>query len=120
MRRGKEIAQAAHASLGVILNEMVESDHSRDVFDYKRKVLFMDSTLEQWINGPFTKICLVVNSEQELLEIYAKAKEAKLRTILITDNGKTEFNGVPTNTCIAIGPNYAEDIDKITKELKLY
>lgn len=115
MRRGKEIAQSCHASLGVILNEMIGAP-----FIEGNKMLCMDDVLKQWINGPFTKICLVVNSEQELLDVYEKAKNANLRTVLITDSGKTEFNGVPTNTVVAIGPNYSEDIDKITGELKLY
>jgi len=44
----------------------------------------------------------------------------KLETHLITDNGTTEFNSVPTNTCIAIGPDYSDKIDMITKHLKLY
>lgn len=120
MRRGKECAMAAHASLAVILNEMVEPDYNREVFDFPRKTLFMDPILEQWINGTFTKICLTVDSEEELLNVYQAAKEAGLRSVLITDSGKTEFNGVPTNTVVAIGPNRAEDIDKITGELKLY
>lgn len=122
MRRGKEIAQACHASLGVILQEMggttsICYGHG----DYRPgKQLMLDGVLSQWIEGSFTKICLVVNSEQELIELYAAAKAAKLRTILITDSGKTEFNGVPTRTCMAIGPNYSEDIDKITGGLTLY
>ncbi len=120
MRRGKEIAQSCHASLAVIINEMIESDYAGEVFDYERKVLFMDPVLSQWLNGSFTKICLVVDSEEELLKVYNAAKAAKLRSVLITDSGKTEFNGVPTNTVVAIGPNYSEDIDKITGELKLY
>jgi PTH2 family peptidyl-tRNA hydrolase len=33
--------------------------------------------------------------------------------------GKTEFNGVPTKTCLGIGPAKAEKIDKITGDLKL-
>lgn len=122
MRRGKEVAQGCHASLGVILNEMGATrslccGHG----DYRPgKELLMDSVLEQWIEGSFTKICLVVDSEEELLKIYIAAKTAGLRSVLITDSGKTEFNGVPTNTVVAIGPNYVEDIDKITGELKLY
>jgi PTH2 family peptidyl-tRNA hydrolase len=122
-RRGKEIAQGAHASLAVILNEMQETIFlvKQTLSDYRdSKMLFMDPVLSQWVDGSFAKICLVVDSEEELLNIYEQAKVAKLRTVLITDSGKTEFNGVPTNTVVAIGPNYAEDIDKITGELKLY
>ena len=38
---------------------------------------------------------------------------------MIVDAGLTEFNGVPTKTCIAIGPANPDDIDEITKHLKL-
>jgi len=78
-------------------------------------------TLEQtyWFEGLFTKICLQCSSEEELLKLYDEAKAAGLTVHLITDSGLTEFAGVPTKTCIAIGPNEAEDIDKITKHLKL-
>jgi peptidyl-tRNA hydrolase len=30
------------------------------------------------------------------------------------------FNGVPTKTCIGIGPNESEEIDKVTGHLKLF
>jgi PTH2 family peptidyl-tRNA hydrolase len=36
------------------------------------------------------------------------------------DAGKTEFNGVPTLTCIAIGPEYEDIINPITGQLELY
>ena len=58
-------------------------------------------------------------SEEELLELHHKALLANIPTVLITDSGKTEFHGVPTITCIAIGPYYSEEIDKITSKLKL-
>ena len=35
-----------------------------------------ESALDHWINGMFTKVCLGVPSEQELLELYMKAKDA--------------------------------------------
>ncbi len=38
---------------------------------------------------------------------------------LIIDAGLTEFGGVPTRTCIAIGPNWSDEIDEITGHLKL-
>ena len=102
MRRGKEIAQGAHASMKFLLNG-----------DFTR------ADLNTWLHGGQTKICLSVDSEKELLELFDKAKEAGLIVNKVTDAGRTEFNGVPTDTCIAIGPNNSEDIDKITKHLKL-
>lgn len=72
-----------------------------------------------WMMQGMTKICLAVDSEAELLDIAAKAKEAGLRTHLITDAGRTEFNGIPTKTSVAIGPNDAASIDAITRHLRL-
>lgn len=38
---------------------------------------------------------------------------------LIVDNGKTEFNGVKTPTCLAIGPAEDVDLEPVTGHLKL-
>jgi PTH2 family peptidyl-tRNA hydrolase len=67
----------------------------------------------------FTKICVSVNSEEELLSIMSYAAGLKIPCALIKDNGKTEFGGVPTYTCCAIGPAQEEDIDKVTGGLPL-
>jgi len=74
---------------------------------------------QSWIADSFTKICCRVDSEEELLDVYMKAIEAGLETHLITDNGRTEFHGQPTKTCLAIGPDEAEKIDQITGHLQL-
>lgn len=73
-----------------------------------------------WINGTFSKITLQVDTEAQLLELAKKAKDAGLETHLVCDTGKTEFGGVPTNTCLGIGPDYADKIDPITGHLKIY
>ncbi len=80
---------------------------------------FNGSALESWINGAFTKICVYVNSEEELKEVYKKAKEAKLLCSIIEDSGQTEFNNVPTLTAVAIGPHYPSDLNPITGHLPL-
>lgn len=80
----------------------------------------VNEELSYWIDGSFTKAILSVNSEAELLEIYEKAKAAQLRHTLITDEGRTVFNGVPTHTCVAVGPNYIEAVNAITGKLPLY
>ena len=72
-----------------------------------------------WLTGSFAKVCCRVNSEDELMEVHDKALEAGLEVHLITDSGKTEFHGEPTNTCLAIGPDDAEKIDAITGQLQL-
>ncbi len=101
MRRGKEIAQGAHASMKVVLENL---DHPDVV---------------AWLAGPVAKIALGVDSEEELLAPYAKAREKGLIAALITDAGRTDFGGVPAHTAIAIGPANAERIDEITGHPKL-
>lgn len=109
VRRGKEIAQGAHASCAFMSYHIMDPI-ANPLTDADR----------EWLTSRFTKICLIVNSEEELLDIHNKALLAGLRSILITDAGLTEFNGVATNTCIGIGPDDAEKIDKVTGHLKLY
>jgi len=113
MRKGKMCSQSAHASLATLLNNATG--------DKKEKTIHLEegTAIEDWINGRFTKICVSVNSEQELDEIYQKAKDKGLICALITDAGLTEFNGVPTKTCCAIGPNWSDEIDEITGGLPL-
>jgi len=110
MRRGKEIAHGAHASMA-FLSRAVKSHHP---------IYNLTNVQKEWLVGSFTKICVVVNSEKELDSIFNKCKEGGLEVSLITDDGLTEFNGVKTKTCLAIGPDYSSKIDPITKDLKLY
>lgn len=75
--------------------------------------------MQKWMfDGSFTKICLGVNSLQELQNIANNAKDAGLEVHIVTDSGKTEFKE-PTITCLAIGPNEASKIDLVTGHLKL-
>lgn len=128
MRRGKEIAQASHASMAFMTKGLKELDGASILRaalntdkrgDYRFSVTLSQVELD-WIKSSFKKVTLQVNSEEELLEIERKAKEAGLEVHMITDSGLTEFNGVPTRTCLAIGPDYEDKIDAITKHLKLY
>lgn len=82
------------------------------------KIVFTEE-MKLWKDGIFTKICLGVDSEEKLIEIYEKAKQADLPVALIIDSGLTEFKGVYTKTCLAIGPDLSEKIDAITGHLKL-
>jgi PTH2 family peptidyl-tRNA hydrolase len=118
MRKGKMVAQGAHASMAAVLDQMVIRNCPTGI---QEKTLTLESgtPMESWINGLFTKVCVSVDSESELIEIYEKAKGAGLIASIITDAGLTEFAGVPTKTCIAIGPNWSEEVNEITGHLKL-
>lgn len=125
LRKGKIAAQVAHASLGALLTLAHRAEHtngflSTDKYETIEFKFNKDSVLDKWLNGIFTKICLYVNNEEELLELYEKAKSVNLPCALITDAGNTEFHGVKTNTCLGIGPWYSDEIDKITGDLKLF
>ncbi len=116
MRKGKMVAQGAHASMKAILDA-----GSTDVDQYEDTVCSFHLTpvLKSWLTGIFTKICVGVDSEAELLEVYARAKASGMLCSLIQDSGLTEFDNVPTYTAVAVGPAEAKDIDKITGSLKL-
>ena len=75
--------------------------------------------MDQWLNGVFKKVCVYVNSEDELMKIYNSSIEKGIMCSLIEDAGLTEFNGVPTITCIALGPEYSDKLDLLTGHLKL-
>lgn len=106
MRKGKMIAQGSHASISFLTRKLQSNRKMTDVE-------------QQWVNDRFTKICVRVDSEQELIDIHNKALANGVESHLITDAGLTEFNGVPTKTCLALGPDYASKIDAVTGHLKL-
>lgn len=121
MRKGKMIAQGAHASIAFLTRKLaldVSPTERRGRKFYGAEALLTEPQMA-WIDGDFTKICLGIGSEAELLALHEAASRAGLVSHLIVDNGLTEFNGVRTPTCVAIGPDYAERIDPITKDLKL-
>lgn len=119
MRKGKMIAQGAHAAM-MFLTKRLAIDHGLSEPDSKTIPMFCKlSNVELiWTTTNFKKICVRVDSEEELLKIHQAAQNAGLESHLCTDSGLTEFAGIHTNTAIAIGPDEAEKIDKITGLLK--
>jgi PTH2 family peptidyl-tRNA hydrolase len=107
MRRGKEIAQGAHASM-IWLAQRI-----------RRPGYAFTQAERQWLSGPFTKVCVRVDSEEELMGIVQAAQAAGVQVHLVVDAGRTEFHGVPTPTCCAVGPDDPARIDPVTGHLKL-
>lgn len=101
MRKGKMVAQGAHASVGAI-----------DASDWSE-------VWSIWTQSGMTKVCVGVDSEAALRSIYESAMRAGLPAHLVIDSGRTEFHGEPTPTCLAIGPGWSDAIDLITGDLKL-
>lgn len=112
MRKGKLVAQGAHASLKVFLDRKLETEK-------EYMTIPLTESMQYWLGYRFKKICLYVNSEEELDAVYEKALEKGFPCSMIIDSGLTEFHGVKTKTCIAIGPAESEDINKITGHLPL-
>lgn len=99
MRKGKMVAQGSHASLGAYLNTYEEDQ-------------------KQWMKSGQTKICVSVDSEKELLDIYDLAAKLGLPVSLIRDAGHTELEP-NTLTAVGIGPCENDAVNQITGNLKL-
>lgn len=102
MRRGKECAQCAHASVGIIMS-------------YPQ-----NDMIPHWITGGQAKIVVTVNSEDEMDALYAAASLKGIPTYQVVDHGRTEFNGVHTKTVLAIGPAHDDMFVGLTDHLPLY
>lgn len=112
MRKGKMIAQGAHASMGFLLDSTTWSEPK-----YK---LELSDEQKQWaFYEGHTKVVVGCDSEAELHELIARARVAGVTAYPVIDAGRTEFHGVPTLTCAAFGPGSAEALDAITGHLKL-
>jgi PTH2 family peptidyl-tRNA hydrolase len=116
MRRGKEIAQGAHASMAWLAERVVRQvAHPEAV-----RQVQLSQAERSWLERSHRKVTVKVGSEDELMAVYARALDAGLVVHLITDGGLTEFGGVPTRTCLGIGPDYDDLIDPVTGDLELY
>jgi len=102
MSKGKMAAQAGHAAVSAS--------------EYARKN--RPEWWNPWIMEGQCKIAVKVKSEQEILELERKARNAQLPAVLIVDRGLTE---IPPNTitCLGIGPAPANKVDAITGKLSL-
>jgi PTH2 family peptidyl-tRNA hydrolase len=99
LTKGKMAAQASHASVEAVLKS-----HKDDA--------------TAWQEQGMKKVVLKVADLKELQDIKRKAEDAGLVTALITDAGHTHL-APGTATCLGIGPDKAEKIDKVTGHLKL-
>lgn len=129
LRTGKYCAQASHASMAFMSHKWRNAKQGKFTYLNSSSVFIsemvkMPESLTQeeqtWIDESFTKVCLCVKTEEELLAVYQSALDAGLNVHLIQDNGDTEFHGVKTYTCLAIGPHSKSKIDPITKDLSLF
>jgi PTH2 family peptidyl-tRNA hydrolase len=130
MRKGKMIAQGAHASEKPIFDMMewiIDVEHvdigdGATVARPTRRGLFLPieegSALEKWVTEIFKKVVCKGTLEQ-IVGCYQQAQKMGIPCALIEDKGLTEFGGNVTITACSIGPAFPEDIDPITRHLEL-
>ena len=102
MSLGKMVAQACHAAVSCSeLSKKTQTNNWR-----------------KWRDEGAKKVALEADSLKELEELAMEAERLDLIYELIQDAGHTE---VPpgTTTCIGIGPNQSQLIDKVTGNLPL-
>jgi len=97
--KGKMAAQVSHASVEALLKSHPD-------------------IVNEWKDQGMKKIVLKVKDKEELLEYKKKAEDNQLETSLISDAGRTVVHP-GTITCLGIGPDKEEKIDKVTGNLKM-
>lgn len=100
MSRGKLAVQSGHA--------------------FAEAVLRADpAILEEYRANSMVKIALRVESEEELLMVYAASLAHDIPSFLVRDAGRTEFTE-PTYTVCAFGPCRKSELPSKLKRIRLY
>jgi PTH2 family peptidyl-tRNA hydrolase len=129
VRTGKKMAMSAHASMAFLtknlkLDYVVDDGDGESPWTFKEYYFTTEhfnniEEISHWLRNSFRKIVCYVDSELELDEVYKRALDKGMISHMIIDNGATEFDGVLTKTCIAIGPNWDEKFIGLTDHLPL-
>jgi PTH2 family peptidyl-tRNA hydrolase len=77
MRRGKEIAQGSHASQAWLISKLEPAKLDCDAYLHTDEIW--------WLKNGTKKVTLQVFSENQLVELYNKAKELGLTAHMIID-----------------------------------
>ena len=99
MDKGKIAAQVAHASL-----EAYKKADPKDVIE--------------WEAEGMKKVVVSVKDKEELIRIKESVKKAGLPYYVVRDSGRTQVSPGAV-TALGIGPVKEEEVDRITKNLKL-
>lgn len=99
LRKGQMIAYGAHASWKVFLDRP-----TRHLTERVLRVPLRNHSEYDWLANKFTKVCVSVGSEAELVALYEKALVLCIHEALVA---------------AAIGPDHEAAINQITGELPL-
>ncbi|WP_297217361.1 peptidyl-tRNA hydrolase Pth2 [Thermoplasma sp.] len=102
MGKGKIAAQVAHAAVSCALRSMKSN---RDIFD-------------EWYEEGQRKVVVKVNGLDEIFEIKRMADSMGIINEIVQDRGYTQVDP-GTITCIGLGPDDEEKLDRITGKYKL-
>lgn len=112
--RGKMAAQAGHA----YLHAFWDSEKRWRSYEGGLGGDYTSNADRYRDSGMATKVCLIVDTTEELANLYYKY-EGKVGTTFVQDAGKTVFKG-PTLTCVGIGPITEEECGEDLKTLKVF
>jgi len=107
MGAGKAAVQAAHASVEAVF--LILESPNRSWREW----------LEKWRFSGQKKIALRADSFTDLVATYNKAKNMGLPSVIIRDAGLTQLPP-GTATAVAIGPAPEEEVDRITRDMRLF
>jgi len=110
MTKGKIAAQCGHATLACY--KRLEKAAAKDANGPEAKLL------RQWERLGQAKIAVQVKSEEEMLELQAKARSLGVTAEVIQDAGRTQI-AASSRTVLGVGPAPKSEVDQITGHLKL-
>ncbi|KAJ6638283.1 putative peptidyl-tRNA hydrolase 2 [Pseudolycoriella hygida] len=102
MGKGKIAAQCGHAAVGA----------------YQTAIKRFPRLVRLWDSNGCPKIAVKCESKAEIIELRNKAQAMNFNTCMIRDAGRTQVEP-NTITVLAVGPANSQDLDTITRHLKL-
>jgi peptidyl-tRNA hydrolase len=121
---GKTAAQVAHASLGAVIEKTkIEEENfwGRNVREISQIV--SDPSVNNWLNGRFTKLVVYIKTKQKLLNLAEKLDNLNIRYKLIHDacftNLEPEEADGTTLTCMGVIPMFKDNVPKCLQKLRL-
>ncbi|GBG81763.1 hypothetical protein CBR_g33941 [Chara braunii] len=102
MGKGKIAAQCSHATLGI----------------YKKLQRKAPTALRKWEYSGQRKVVLKIDTEDDMMALVKKAKDAGVPTHITIDAGRTQI-APDSRTVMAVGPAPDHVLDDITGHLKL-
>lgn len=103
IKKGKLVAQGAHASIGAYRLAQKDDNYS--------------AILDNWFDEGQRKIALKA-TEKEILALYDRLIADGVIAYIVHDFGLTQIPA-DTLTCMAIGPDTISNIEQYVKDLKL-